>query len=93
MSLIFEAIIFSDRGCQERRFVCSICGLDSEVERLKTKLSSCERPAVLFLDSFLESNRRVLVLIYGVLFCSFSRSFLCDSCFEVFRNFCLSMPW
>ena len=36
---------------------------------------------------FLESKRRVSVLICGVLFCSFSHSVLCDLCFEVFFVF------
>ena len=41
MSLIFEAIIFFlTEGAKKDALFGAICGLDSEVERLKTKLSS-----------------------------------------------------
>ncbi len=41
MSLIFEAIIFFlNEGAKKDALLVAICGLDSEVEQLKTKLAS-----------------------------------------------------
>ncbi len=63
----------------------AICGLDSEVEQLKTELASVN--SQLILRQFLESKRRVSVLICGVLFCSFLVQF-CVACVLMFlRNF------
>ena len=48
----------------------AICGSDSEVERLKTKLASVSGQLYYSWTVFLKLNRRVLVLSYGVLFYS-----------------------
>ncbi len=83
MSLIFEVIIFSERGCQERRFVCLICGLDSEVEQLKTKLASVNSQ-LSYLKTVLgvETSCASINLWCAILF--FLCSVLGGLCFEVF---------
>ena len=65
--------------------------LDSEVEQLKTKLASVNGQLYIIIQ-FLVLNRRVVVLIYGVLFLFF---FLFSSVwlvFEVSVEFWSGMP-
>jgi hypothetical protein len=66
-----------------------ICGSDSEVERLKTKLASVSGQLYYSWTVFLKLNRRVLVLSYGVLFYSFSCFCVTRVLKFFFRNFCV----
>ncbi len=76
-----EAIIFflTDGAKKEVMLLLSVV-LDSEVEQLKTKLASVNGQLYIIIQ-FLDLNRRVVVLIYGVLFLFF---FLFSSVWLVF---------
>ena len=79
MSLIFEAITLSERG-GPRKTLCLLQSVDWTVISSGSRsswllwIASCS-----ILRQFLESKRRVSVLICGVLFCSFPVQF-CVAC-------------
>ncbi len=71
-----------------RKTLCLLqyCGLDSEVEQLKTKLASVSGQ-LYYSWTVSESNRRVLVLNYGALFCPFLVQLRAVCFFEVSAEF------
>ncbi len=78
--------LFLNEGAKKEAMFAAICGLDSEIQQLKTELASVNSQ-LLILRQFLESKRCVSVLICGVLFCSFLVQFCVACVLKFLRNF------